>query len=338
MHVIEQGLPALVYKADEQKDLALLKLQSLPEDIHPLPYLKLAEDAPKPGTDCIVLGHPAAGMLWTVREGTVIGVGTWPKDMIDVMMQRLAASGPARTRIETACREAMKRKVLISSCGLNGGDSGGPLLNDQGQLIAVSFAIPARATPDGPDLDKFSYHVHLDEVKEFLATKPNSPASAIPDPWPAAEGVALVDFNGNSVDDTLVFFTGKNEPLVGMVCDLDEDSEMKPAGFQSPRHRREHWDFEFALHQLPHRQAFYDRDNDGQIDLCLVDADRDGSPEQEFSFEKSRWRLTESRRAVLVDPSLFEAQDLRDKLTEALQKMAVHTSAEGEERALNKMP
>src|SRR5690606_36307314 len=71
MVVDETPLPAIIYKLSEQLDLALLKLYKLPEAVEKLPFIKLAEAAPKPGTTCVAIGHPKSGMLWTDRSGEV---------------------------------------------------------------------------------------------------------------------------------------------------------------------------------------------------------------------------------------------------------------------------
>src|SRR5205823_1780693 len=156
------------YKESVEKDLALLKLADTPPRDQPLPVIGLASQAPAVGDDCVAIGHPRASVLWTARSGEVAGVGQWPHDRIDVVMSRLASSGKDRDDLARALKSIGSRKVLISTCGLNPGDSGGPLLDVKGQLIAVSFAVPAAEEGERIRIDKFSYHVHLDEVKDFL--------------------------------------------------------------------------------------------------------------------------------------------------------------------------
>ena len=159
MHFDEsnQGLSALVYKSSSTQDLALLKVD--PPARGALPYVPLAAKVPVPGSDCIAIGHPAAGILWSVRDGTVSGVGRWPGDFVDEVMHRLGAGDDERKRLATELERTPQMQVVVSTCGINSGDSGGPLVDDHGNLFAVSFA-----KPSDPTRDKFAYHIHLDEV------------------------------------------------------------------------------------------------------------------------------------------------------------------------------
>src|SRR5438105_2544621 len=113
MKVRDEALPALVYKASEDKDLALLKLTRLPAGVRTLPTVPLAKQNATPGMDCVAIGHPAAGMLWTVRSGEVAGIGNWPHEMIDVVMQRLALPVRDRDRAAALCAGAPKRRVVV---------------------------------------------------------------------------------------------------------------------------------------------------------------------------------------------------------------------------------
>src|SRR5262249_21964060 len=119
MQLIDKGVPAVVYKVSEVKDLALLKLTERPPGIKKFPALRLAGKSPKPGSPCMVLGHPAAGLLWTIREGTVGAVGTWPDNMIDVVIRRLALPPKEGKLLLDRVRKSLKRKVVLSTCGLN---------------------------------------------------------------------------------------------------------------------------------------------------------------------------------------------------------------------------
>lgn len=60
-------------------------------------------------------------------------------------------------------RGAARAIYPVAACGINPGDSGGPLLDDKGELVAVTFAIPKGGTDQGISLDNFAYHVHLEE-------------------------------------------------------------------------------------------------------------------------------------------------------------------------------
>jgi S1-C subfamily serine protease len=291
MELIEEGAPALVYKSSPEKDLALLRVSAMPKEVQKAPSLKLAAQAPRPGNDCVAIGHPAAGMLWTVRSGEISGVGRWPGQMIDVVMQRLTAVGKEREELTDALRKAPQRKVVISTCGLNPGDSGGALVNEKGEVIAVSFAIPG--SRGGVRLDKFSYHLHRDELTAFLADRPKTPVMQVPDPWPPAAVVHFVDFDKDGTPDTLVF-GGLLGPVSGILVDLDQDSKIGRAkkGPPAPVEKlRELWDFEFAIHPFPQPVAFYDTNADGKIDCILVDNDADDNAEVELVRRSDAWTV-----------------------------------------------
>ena len=318
MHVSDRGLPALVYKISKQKDLALLKLSRLPAGSASLPVVRLAKQVPPPGTDCVAIGHPASGMLWTLRSGEVAGSGIWPQDRIDVVVQSLALTGSKKEKLKTLLKSAPKRKVVISTCGLNPGDSGGPLVNAQGELIAVSFAIPKSTGRPGISLDKFSYHVHLDEVRSFIADRPTRPPLSVPDAWPPAVYRAMLDTNKDGIADTLIFALKKDEPPTGVLLDLDQDSsKRRKRSKQAATSLRTAWDFEFAYHRVPVRRAFYDTDNDGHVDLILTDADRDGRAETELTLHGEAWR-SKPTKSRLIDPARFQDSSLGKRLSEQM--------------------
>src|SRR5690606_9359602 len=118
------------------------------------------------------IGHPTRGTLWTVRSGEVAGLGTWPADSVDVLSSSFQLTGTDKDNFAQSLAKSPKRKVVLSTCGINPGDSGGPLLNAEGELIAVTYAIPSGGSDRGVSFDKFSYHVHVDEVKDFIAKRP----------------------------------------------------------------------------------------------------------------------------------------------------------------------
>ena len=203
MRLIEEPIRALVYKSSTQKDLALLKLTALPKGMKEVPFLAIADKSPKPGGACVSIGHPGSGLMWTVRSGEVAGYGEWPKDSGAFTAGRLSLDGADRDRAKTVLNNhPARRKVLLSNCGVAPGDSGGPLVNEDGKLIAVTYACPAE---EGRGSANFAFHVHLDEVKAFIADKPEKPTVVLPDPWPAGVFSDLLDIDKDGKPETLVF-------------------------------------------------------------------------------------------------------------------------------------
>lgn len=131
----KESRPAHVYKFDASKDLALLKLARLPADGKKLPSIAFARAEPRVGMECVQLGHPSTGLLWTVRSGEVSGIGTYPHDFKFFWFQRLALEGKERDEfVKKLDRVGVKRKAILSSCGGTHGDSGGPLVDENGEL------------------------------------------------------------------------------------------------------------------------------------------------------------------------------------------------------------
>lgn len=317
MQMNDEVLPAFVYKSSEDLDLALLKLDRMPSGMKKVPAIPLADRLPLPGSDCIAIGHPAAGMLWTVRSGELAGSGIWPSEMIDVVMATLAAQPEDREDLKRILASAPRRKVLLSSCGLNPGDSGGPLVDDEGRLIGVSFAIP-RSTDDAAiSLDKFSYHVHLAEVKSFLEDRPLSPPVRAPDPWPPGLYYQLVDVDEDGTDDAMVFSIEEQGQMTGVLVDLDGDSGTKTAivRFFDPDATTQ-WDFEFAVQDRPVRAAFYDSDADGVVDLILMDSDDDTVANGVLRQTDGKWKAEKAEGRKMVDVSHFTSKRLARRFKE----------------------
>lgn len=273
-------LPAILYRADERRDLALLKVTRMPKGQDRVPFIPLASRSPLPGSDCIVIGHPAAGTLWTLRTGVVAsGKAEFPHDQINHPAFLVGADLTAEERLQMAdmLEQVEPRFVVLSDCGLNPGDSGGPLLDGAGQLIGVSFAIPAFDEERQVDQAKFSYHVHLDEVREFTKSLPDEPDVVPPSPYPPARLVEKKDLTGDGVDDALFYYLEEDGSPTGLVVDLDQDSSTgkNPVADNklSTLDPVEDWDSEFALVLSPMAALFFDTDNDGAHDLILAEQD-----------------------------------------------------------------
>ncbi len=226
-------LLAKVYKDSEAKDLALLKLDALPPGLSEVPTIKLAHDPLKVGATCVAIGHPASGVPWTIRKGDISGIGDFPHDMMNVVIPAIAAKKQERIVWENTLAKLPRRKVLLSDCGLSPGDSGGPLVNPQGELIAVSFAVPSQAVIGSA---KLAYHVHLDEVKDFLKDRPTEPLVSIPDPWPMGNRREMLDLDDDKIPETVVFALGNGSGMTGMLIDLEEKTQAKLSPQRSKTH------------------------------------------------------------------------------------------------------
>ncbi len=130
-----------VFLADAPRDLAVVELDSLPEDIQ---ALSLASKSPRAGESLHSVGNPIDEM-WIYTQGTVRGVftTTWlTGDPIGGVVRRHA-------------------KVVENQSPTNHGDSGGPVVNDQGLVVAVVEG----GSNQGNLLQRF---IDVSEVKAFM--------------------------------------------------------------------------------------------------------------------------------------------------------------------------
>src|SRR5262249_6614448 len=123
--------PAYFFAADPRRDLALFKLAPAAAAF---PFVALADKAPRPAETCNMVGHPRAGMLWPSRSCQVAAIGRFPADMTDVVVERLSGEEPARREIEQGLAAVAGHRILVSSCEANPGDSGGPVVDENGKL------------------------------------------------------------------------------------------------------------------------------------------------------------------------------------------------------------
>lgn len=304
------GVPALVYKAIEGQDLALLKLVTRPTTA--LPHLQLAEKLPPAGIKCFAVGHPRASVLWSIREGITSGIGKMPEDIARNVLSILVMPEEERESLQAELARNEQQQVLISTCGVNHGDSGGPLVDEAGKVIAVTFAAPA-----DPDDNKFTFHVHLDQVRKFLERKPSRPEIEVPDAWPTAMGYQPLDLDEDGTVDALAGYVVTEEEkqnFTGILIDLDQNSPATDdTDDLSAEQFQKRWEFEFAEQLEPRHATFYDTDNNGQIDVILQAMDE---PESvlEWTNKQGEWHGAKLTSAKLVAPERFKDPAIRKRL------------------------
>jgi S1-C subfamily serine protease len=143
-------IPAKVVARDPKRDLAVLQLEG------PVPAearaIKLAKDSPSPGQHVHSIGNPgASGALWVYTEGSVRQV--------------------YRNKIRTMDRETGKgfeidARVVETQSPVNQGDSGGPVVNDKGELVAVVHGHLSEG-----QARSMSIFIDVSEVRELLISK-----------------------------------------------------------------------------------------------------------------------------------------------------------------------
>lgn len=133
-----------VLAVDADRDLALVQLTSLPEGVEALP---LAKKSPSPGETVHSIGNSglydglSSGSLWWYTQGTVRQVSLH--------------------RVESKDKKVRVRMIETQS-PVNRGDSGGPVLNNQAEVVGVTDSYDARER-------LVSQNIDVQEVRAFLA-------------------------------------------------------------------------------------------------------------------------------------------------------------------------
>mgnify|MGYP000846981907 CR=1 FL=1 len=291
MHRQEKTYDAVVVKADPIRDMAILKVKDPPAK---LVTVKLAKSAPQIAEKVISVGHAGIGFLWAAKACNVASIGERQEDMSRLAMLDCSRVDPAvgsdqAKRQKKACedqKKTMKEALNASTqglaiqtdCAITHGDSGGPLVNGAGELVGLNQSISA-------DMATASFHVHLDEIREFIATHAEDGIAILPDPYcDGGMSPTLEDLDLDGVPDTLV--SKESLSLLGgygrmsVLIDLDQDQ------FTKKKDSGASFAAEIALVRI-HDTAYiwYDTDSDGRFDLLLVDKDNDGKPELAYRLD-----------------------------------------------------
>lgn len=131
-----KAIPAIVIDRDRRSDLALLQLMSIPGDAHALP---IAPVQAKQGQEIMTVGASTHGSqgLWSWGDGKV-------RNIVDSVFR------------------AGKVRRIESTMPINKGNSGGPAINNKGEVVGVNHAYHG-------DAAAVSYHIDLGELNSFLA-------------------------------------------------------------------------------------------------------------------------------------------------------------------------
>ena len=151
---LSRMLHARVMAYSTPLDLALLKVES---PSVPLPVVSFSEATQgRIGDRVVAIGHPEQGGLWTLTTGVISA--------------------------EVDNFNGVKGKhVFQTETGLNRGNSGGPLLDSDGHMIAVNTAI-ARVAPDGLPITSISFSLKSSVAAQWLRgqglTRPQTAATS----------------------------------------------------------------------------------------------------------------------------------------------------------------
>lgn len=135
-----EATPVEFLHASEDADLALIRHT---EGAEPVPGLKLAESPPSPGDEVIVMGYPTglrsmlaqAGRDFIDQLQQAKEVGFW------IVAQRLAEGGHIVPLASRGIVGQVTPATIVFDAETTHGGSGGPVLDMNGAVVAVSSAI-----------------------------------------------------------------------------------------------------------------------------------------------------------------------------------------------------
>lgn len=140
------GIPGDVIELDKEGDLALIRIDRVPEGV---PELPLAPASPVPGQGVHSIGNPGkSGALWLYTPGKVRQV--YERDW--------------KVKLDDKTTLHFKANVIETDSPTNPGDSGGPLVNDKGELVGVTQGMAS-------DAQSLSIFVDLSEVKRLVGRR-----------------------------------------------------------------------------------------------------------------------------------------------------------------------
>jgi S1-C subfamily serine protease len=157
-----EELWASVLATDPARDLALLKIE-LPAGHAPLPHVRLAKGV-RLGEPVLALGCPRNAFPFMIKTGTVAGLGSLKTGRTRFLADSARLAAGFSTKPAPARDIALE--AVATTVALAPGDSGGPLLNAEGELIGLNLSVPT------DDPASVSFHVSLPEIRLFLAEHP----------------------------------------------------------------------------------------------------------------------------------------------------------------------
>jgi S1-C subfamily serine protease len=315
MEPLPEKYQAQVYKWDQARDLALLKLKAIPAWAAQteLPVIRVAEKGVSPGDDVAAIGNAGVTLLWSMKPGVVQGVGRRLADLAgDFARRELRAEQAANVLVGAQPSEIEKelerqlqpmRNVLViqATCPILHGDSGGPLLE-----LAEGRAVGITSYGNQEVLGAAHFFIHASEIRDFLKDVPARPVQALPSFWEtAATQCRIVDLDTNGQPETIILSRTVLSPgglrtniLVGLGWDLAESSDLNPFRRKTPsgtvldeaaviRGNAMHLQM-YLIDDNSTRVCAYDLDNSGHYGLVRLGLNRSGSCESELYSDGPR--------------------------------------------------
>lgn len=139
-NVVKLAQPGKVVAVDRKRDLALIQLPTVPQRAS---AIELAEKSIMPGSSVDMIGNPGGSdVLWVYTSGTV-------RSVYDKKFKSNHGQHDFR--------------VVETQSPIKPGDSGGPVVNEQGQLVAIAQSF-------SPQSALVSFCVDINEIRAFIGS------------------------------------------------------------------------------------------------------------------------------------------------------------------------
>jgi len=250
---------ARVIKLDKEKDLALLEVLGLPNDVKPVSLGNF--NSINIGETVFAIGHPS-DLIWTFSTG---------------MVSQLRPN--YKWRYKNSYHFA---DVIQTDANINPGNSGGPLFDKNKKLVGVNaftkegeglnFAISVNNMIDFLNKPEKKIKKEKKEKSDWIKRKKKEPTwitkknkkakkNSIDKKYPDAE---KRDMNKNGITDVWFIDENKNGKIDAAIIDQNEDGIIEVVAFDE----NENENFEILL---------FDDDLDGNADRAEIDEDDNGT-------------------------------------------------------------
>ena len=242
---------AIVVATNKVTDLAILKVYGISNNTRPVPFGNI--DKINVGDEVYAIGHPSS-LHWSITDGIISNIRkNYDFEKFD-----------------------LKADLIQNTAPILGGSSGGPLLNERGQIIGVNTI--------GDPSANFNFAVGVNHVRNLLEKVPHSIKLNVDKIKTVNEkelskqftNITPGDYNDNGIIDEWSVDTNNNNINDTLYVDDDEDGRIERIYIDS--NENDKWDlivFDDDLDGNPNRQVI-DNDEDGKPDTIAYDFNQDG--------------------------------------------------------------
>ena len=241
----------IVVSTNKVTDLAILKVYGISSNNRPVPFGNM--DSISVGDEVYAIGHPDS-LHWSITDGIISNI---------------------RKNYDFK-KFDLKADFIQNTAPILGGSSGGPLLNERGQIIGVNTI--------GDSSANFNFAVGVNHVRNLLEKVPHSIKLNVDKIKTVNEkelskqftNITPGDYNNNGIIDEWSVDTNNNNINDTLYVDDDEDGRIERIYIDS--NENDKWDlivYDDDLDGKPNRQVI-DNDEDGKPDTIAYDFNQDG--------------------------------------------------------------